>query len=632
MWGRFEGEKKRGRVVLAVLIISMVTVELFSQVLPESILAAIEQQTEIGGGDMEGLLDYYQQLLIRPLEINSATLEELERLSILSPFQIVSLLEYRKEYGKIVSAAELSLVDGFNSLIVKELSPFISFSDKLNSGDDSGRRFRQELNLKSGRPFSLYARYRLEYRDKLQMGITMENDVEEKFSLRKDYILTDFTSVHLQIKEVALLKRGDLKLKNLVVGDYSARFGQGLSLWNAFSLSMPSSPSSILKRGSGLFPYRSTDEFSFLRGVGATFSLSKKWDFSLILSKNKKDAKVNGLYFYSLPETGLHNTPSSLDSRKKLNENLLGGNISFSWDRARIGVTAVIYQFDKIDARRVSEYNKFQRFDGLWGNFSFDGLLVLHGCRLFWEAASDAGGAFAGLAGAIIPFSNNLEGSLLYRNYSKSYIALHSSAYSSTNSNSNENGLLLSLSWKPNYRGTLFLYSDIVHHPWWRYRINSSSTEIKTKVQFDYSLGDLHTLSSVIKYSWRNYNSPHRGGFRVGYRVETTSGFKGGVRMELTYKWDKSLPIGSLLFGEIGYKAPSKSWEGVFRATYYNIDDWENRIYCYERDVPHSFPFQSFYKKGVEFYIFFHAKIYKKLNLYLKVAPERFRVQLNLQL
>ncbi len=632
MWGRFEGKKKRGRFAVAVLFLSVVTVELFSQVLPESILSAIEQQAEIGGGDIEVLIDYYQQLLIRPLEINSATVEELERLALLSPFQIVSLLEYRKEYGKILSASELSLVDGFNSRIVKELVPFISFSNKLLFPDSRIDKFRHELNLKSEIPFSFYVRYRLEYRDILQVGITLENDMGERFRLQNGYYLTDFTSIHLQVKEREIFKRGGIKLKNLVIGDYSARFGQGLSLWNTFSLSIPSSPSSIVKRGSGLLPYRSTGEFNFLRGIGATFSIDKKWELSLLLSRNQRDAKVNGNYFFSLPETGLHNTPSSLQTRRQLNENLLGGNINYSWDRCRIGVTTVIYKFDKMDARRVSEYNKFQRFEGLWGNFSFDGLMVFRGCRLFWEVASDAGASFAGLAGAIIPFSNNMEGSFLYRKYSKSYIALHSSAYISGNSNSNEEGLLLSLSWKPGYRGVLFLYSDIVYHPWWRYRINSSSTEIKTKVQFDYSLGDLHTLSAVIKYSWRNYNSPHRGGFRVGYRVETASGVMGALRIEFTSKWDKSLSIGSLFFGEIGYKAPSKSWEGVLRATYYNIDDWENRIYCYERDLPHSFPFHSFYKKGVEFYIFFHAKIYKKLNLYLKVAAERFRVQLNLQL
>ncbi|NCB97801.1 MAG: hypothetical protein EOM36_05540, partial [Bacteroidia bacterium] len=59
------------------------------QEIPERIIELITEAAEEGGdipdeGRMEELLEYYRQMLVTPLNINTAEREELERLELLS--------------------------------------------------------------------------------------------------------------------------------------------------------------------------------------------------------------------------------------------------------------------------------------------------------------------------------------------------------------------------------------------------------------------------------------------------------------------------------------------------------------------------------------------------------------------
>ncbi len=51
----------------------------------------------------QDLINYYEQ----PLNLNTATIEELERLHLLNDFQILSLLDYIEKNGELLSINEL---------------------------------------------------------------------------------------------------------------------------------------------------------------------------------------------------------------------------------------------------------------------------------------------------------------------------------------------------------------------------------------------------------------------------------------------------------------------------------------------------------------------------------------------
>jgi hypothetical protein len=97
---------------------------------------AVEAMDGASEDDISNALEYFEQLLSKPLNINKAKKEDLEKLFILNDFQIASLLEYRDKSGYILSGAEMALINGFNDQLVNLLRAFIVF-DEVYEGANS---------------------------------------------------------------------------------------------------------------------------------------------------------------------------------------------------------------------------------------------------------------------------------------------------------------------------------------------------------------------------------------------------------------------------------------------------------------------------------------------------------------
>ncbi len=608
MCGRFE-EKVGEKCVISIL---MVFIFLFigggiyaQEWLPEGIIRLIENNAENGGVDPTVLFDYFETLHKHPIAINNVTRSELEEMIIFSPFQIESLLEYQKEFGKIVSLSELSLIDGFSESFVADISPFITLSTVNGKlGAAGSKRVKNQLILRAKYPFSLYSKYKFEYSDKIALGFTLENDVGEKFP--------DFISINFNLRNLNITKK--LSLKSFVIGDYSVRMGQGLVLWNTFSMSGSSSPNSTFRREANITPYTSTDEQKFFRGTGVTFGI-KNLNFSILFSDKCRDAKVIGSGYYSLPEGGIHNTEQSINNKNRLREYLLGANVSYRFKMLKVGVTTAQYKYDKKNKLPVKEYNRYQMYDGLWGNTSLDLYFSYKKIRLFGETALDNGLSFAAILGVIYAPVSNFETSLLYRYYSKSYIATHSGAYSSTSYNCNENGVMFNFNFTPISNIAISGFFDFVYHPWKRFGIDTDSYNLKSYVFSEWSVNKQHKLSVKVNYSFGSYQKNGKIGARVEYKWNTTWGLGAATRME----YSRSKSNGYMFYQELFYLSPSKKIDCYLRGSLFHIDDWENRIYSYQMDLPNSFSVPAAYGRGINTYITIRYRPIDWVGLYLKL-------------
>lgn len=629
MWGRNEGieNKKTAALILAAIFFLVAAPSgLVGQELPEGLIRILELEAENGGRDLDELLACYESLAERPLNINKASRDELQRLSVLSDFQIESIIEYRKNYGEILSIPELSLVDGFNSSKVSFLLPFITLGPDPDPHKKGVDRWYQKLILRTKRdyaadddtgiPYYLYAKYRLRYGEKLQIGLTFEND---PFEIN----CPDFTSLHLQMKNVALSTRKKAYLSSAVAGDFSARMGQGLVLWNSFSLSGLGDPSTIFKKESGIVPYTSSDEQNFFRGVGGNFLFGENWALTLFYSYNQLDARTDLLYYYSLPSDGIHVAPSQREARKTLNERVAGGNASFRKGDFKVGVTSAFYSYDKENRRRVTELNKYQIYNGWWGNIALDASFLFRGYRFFAEVAADIGGAVAALAGGILPVSSKFEFSLLLRSYSKKYIAPHAGAYSSSSACAGENGALLNAKW--NFCRSFTLSSSLE-------LVDAAENKLKGRLQVDYDAGGGNSAYLKLSYNL-NSSSEQKFASRLSYQWKSGSGFSIGAKMEFAWSNAASadiFPWGAAAMVEGGYRSITGKWDAALRGCVYHADQWGSRIYFYERDLPQSFSVPALYGRGVSVYGFLHFKALKWLDLYLKVSEKVGKLQVNL--
>ena len=91
----------------------------------------IEQRIEFIGESLEDseidLTTYFDDLFNfydDPLNLNSATEEELIRLHLLTDVQVISLLNYRKFYGDFITIYELAAIDELDLNSIEMILPF----------------------------------------------------------------------------------------------------------------------------------------------------------------------------------------------------------------------------------------------------------------------------------------------------------------------------------------------------------------------------------------------------------------------------------------------------------------------------------------------------------------------------
>lgn len=601
---------------LVISLLMLLAGTAWAQDVPQSIEDVLEQlQDSESGQASEDLLQWYESLLLSPLNINAATRSQLEELRLLSLFQIESLLEYREEYGAILSLSELAVVDGFNRALVETLRPFISLEEAAVGRAGAFSQIRSRLKWKSTQEgLYRYARY-LGGAGRFSYGATFESDALES-------LLPDFISAHIQY---------DTGRFKLLLGDYSASYGQGLVMDKSFSMSALGSPAAVMKHRNDFRGYTSTGENDALRGVAASFDLGKAGRIQAFFSAAALDATVTDSTYSSLPTTGYHRTDFQKAQKNALREYLCGVNYSVETARLLISLTAAGYGYDKHNARRVQEYNRYQMYDGMHGNVALSALYSEGHCRLFAEAALDFKGAPAALAGVVWSPGYNFESSAMLRFYPKEYIASHAGAYSSLSSVSNQYGVLVNLLARPLRDVTLTAMAHAAYHPHSRYRIDGPSFVASVKARCEYGRDDW-SVYFQDNYTYKDHEDSHK------HAMKLHASFKPSQRLSLSCRGDCVLLLTGVRFQGIrGYRLEKgigaslaadcrisgsfSLWGGV---TYFDSASSATRVYAYEKDLPQSFSVVSYNGRGVTAGLLATAGITAGLKLSLKAAVTNY--------
>ena len=133
------------------------------------------------------------------------------------------------------------------------------------------------------------------------------------------------------------------KLKNLIIGDYQAQFGQGLVLGGGFGVGKSAEPITTIRRSNiGFLPYTSLNELGFFRGISSTFQPTKTVSISGFFSSLAKDGNTiedsTGIALSSLTSSGLHRSESEIMNRKTLKETNYGLVFTYKLKSLEAGV------------------------------------------------------------------------------------------------------------------------------------------------------------------------------------------------------------------------------------------------------------------------------------------------------
>ena len=605
----------RSKIVgrIALKIVSLATIFFLSafvgradaQTLPAELTALVEQLADDPSAQ-EALLARYESLARRRPDINSLSREAMEETHLLTLFQIESILDHRKEFGDILSMGELATVAGFTPEKAALCAQFISFGGGQIPGapvsehlwrHNAMLRTRWKAGEKAPSLTGKYAGSTL----RLTLNATLDQDAGEPWQRG---FLPDFVSLSAGWSGT----RGAV-LQQAVAGDFTARFGQGLVLWKAFRTgALLGEPAAVLRHPGGLKPYSSTDESNFFRGAGATLSLGT-WNLSVLASYNAVDARLSDGSYTSIATDGLHRSDTERAKRHAMHEWVTGLSLGRDFAHGRIGLTAAAYRYDKPNGRRIYDYNRYQQYDGWWGNLGVDGYWHSRQWRFFGEAAVDAHGAPACVAGAVWSPVYALETSLLLRYYDKAYIATHAGAYSTLSACANQAGATLSLRYYLGKAWTLRAHGEYSYYPWIRFGYDAPSSAWRARLELAGAFAD----GSSAQLLFRNNSGKWQA--RLGGSWSVSDNWSLGARAQ-------GGPGGGAAYAEAAFTGFHRKLTLAGRVTYYNTADWDSRISFYEKGVPQSYSVRQFYGKGTGAYLLVRYAPVKSLEGWFRLSDD----------
>lgn len=646
----------------------------------------ISEQMQTEDGDLSNLTETWTYYKSHPLNLNKARREELADLLLLTDIQINNLLKHREKNGYLISIYELQSIDGFDLATIKKITPFVFVSDNFNSAFFSTKemfkdgkhefvtRFQRILepqagytisdsvrNVKPnsyylGDPNRIFARYSFQYNNNVSFVLAGEKDAGEQFGIggnkidsiplndgsgknRAEYKQTkgfDFYSGHIAVRNIKFIK-------TLVVGDYQATFGQGLTLWQGFAFGKSASPMNVKRYGMGIKPYRSFDENRFFRGVAGTFRLKdfevtglasyKKMDANVINADTSTNGEIDVVGVSSLEMSGLHNTNSLMQDKGVIEQSVFGGNAAYNKRNLHVGATAYYMRLSAELVKAPSLYNQydFQGKNNFVGGLDYN--YIFKNANLFGEFSVSANGGKAFCQGVIVALDPKLTFSAHYRHFEKNFQNLYGNAISENTLPQNEKSLYLGMEAKLFKSLTFSVYLDQYKFDYLKSTASAPSIGRDIFTQLNYT--PTKKIDMYFRFRHRtkfvntsednfyDYLTPFvQYNYRYNLSTQITPDIKFKSRVEYTHVDKATEPDenGVAFVQDLIYKKLKFPFTFTLRYAVFDTKSFDSRVYVYENDVLYSYSVPALYNKGQRVYFIVNWDVTRNFEIWVRVA------------
>lgn len=573
--------------------------------------------------DWENQLEDFQYLLEHPININTATKAQLEQFPFLSDLQIENLLAYIYIHGQMQTIYELQLVDEMDRRTIEYLLPYVCVKETAEkehfpSLKNMAKYGRHEVLTRLDVPFyrrkgyetaylgpSLYhsLRYQYRYGDYVQWGILGEKDAGEPFFALHNKQGYDHYSYYL-------LLNGLGNIKTLALGNYRLSFGQGLVLNSNFRLGKTFSLTGTQYRANGIKKHSSADEYNYFKGIATTVGLWPSLDLSVFYSNRKLDGTIKDNKLTSINESGLHRTATEASRRGDFALEVMGGNVTYERTAWKVGMTGIYYRMDKDLEPTRQGYAKYNIHGNRFYNVSIDYRYRHRKLEWIGEAARGKQG-YATLNRLVYNLHPDYTFMLLHRYYSHDYWSMFANTFGEGGHPQNENGWYLASEAAPLAHWRFFGSVDLFSHPWWKYRISTPSKGLDVMLQSTYTPKENLTLTANYRYKRKKRDEAGSGG------DVTLPTYQHRARLRLDYvsgpwEWRSTLDFNQ--FQQL-YHYPTRGYQFTqmmhhrwgeqhplsltLQGSYFHTDDYDTRVYAYERGLLSTFYSPSFYGEGV---------------------------------
>lgn len=654
---------------LKVILITCLSVvlpvnNLSAQHVLEEIAEQLITNDEDNAYQWENLFEELSDLKENPLNINSATKEQLERFPFLNSQLIENILYYLYKYGAMVSINELMVVEDMDLATFRLLKPFITcqpLEEKTHTPTLKSilKYGKQELSARMDIPLYTRAgyqpftsdyikenpnkrylgpsfyhnlRYKFRYTDKVYIGFTAEKDPGEPFFAGNNKKGYDYYSPYFYIRDFG-------KIRALALGNYRLNYGYGLVMNTDFNMGKTTALNTLLNRESGIKKHSSTDEYNYFQGIAGSIQFSEHFTADAFYSYRQMDGIVDNRFITSLKEDGYHRIPRDYEKKNSLTNQLIGSNIQYNGKNFELGLTAVYNFFNKVLNPTYRPYNKYyprgRDFFNLGANYKF----FLKKLTWMGEVAMDKDRRMAALNTLRYRPKANFQLIAMHRFYDVAYQSMYARSVGEGSMVQNESGFYLGMEADELWYFKLTAYIDFFYFPWKKYQMTKNGTRgIDGVIQLDYS--PTHELDMFIRYRYKNkfkdYNPAEGDKITVPYIQQ-----KG--RYQLTYSPNDELVLkttadvvhnayqhkdpskGFLIKQSIGYKFPKLPLQLDASVAWFKTDDYASRITVYEKSLLYSFSMPSFYGEGERFSFNTRYELNKHIVLQGKYACTHYR-------
>ena len=596
----------------------------YSLILQDIYLGLVEDGEDV---DFEELTEQLSFLHDNPINLNRTNADELSRLSFLSERQIDDILLYAYQHP-FSSLYELQLIRSLPSYVVRNMLPFVYVGESKEKPfyvSDLLKFAKQELTVRTDvrdiearqkDPVYLSVKYRYDYGKKVQFGFQAEHDAGDKWYVPRKTYGFDFYGGYLQLNDVKFLKR-------LVLGDFHAQFGMGLTLNTNFRMGGKQAIlHSLDLRQKGLQKKGSTSEYKFLRGVGVVLKL-KNVDLSVLYSGRKIDANVQKGSFSSIISTGYHTDSAELSHKRSEWQHVVATDVTYTRKYLQVGMTAVAHFLQDTLSPSLTYYNSAyfhgKRQFSVGSHFRFHYRKV----SVFGELtfASNKRWGVGGIIGTSIMPIRNFSLYAIYRYYSVHFDNLLGNAFGELSRQNAEQGFYLGVSTDRIRHLRLNFYADL-----FAFRMAKSGSRVPSVGSdiFAEAVWDINRdLQFSSRLSWKDKFGQHKADCRLRLTYSTrdwrfSSDFIGNF-----VKGD-SLSFGVLLSEDMQFRLPVLPMVFSLRFEAFYAPQFDNRFYLYENDVLYAFSIPMQYGIGARYYLNWRYKVTKWLSLYLRFSQTAY--------
>ena len=635
----------RLRYILAVLSGWMLVVPAMSQEQRpwEEWFAELSTADDMEREDWEATYEMLCEMEQTPIDLNSATREELSRLPFLSERQVEDIQAYVYSYGGMKTLGELAMIPSIDYSTRQLLNYFVCCREQpvatVPRMDNILKYGRHEVMATArvpfyerrgdkdgylGYPYRHSLRYQFRYGSRLKVGVTGSQDAGEPFFGSHNKMGYDDYSLYAEAHGLG-------RLTSLVVGRYRASFGMGLVMSNSFSMGKLASLSSLGKRSQGLQAHVSRQTADYLQGAAATVQVVKGLDMSVFVSYRMADATLGhgDSTITTIVTTGYHRTETEMAKKNNFSETTAGTNLRFFSRGFHVGATGVYTAYDKDLAPDITKrYRMYDPTGRRFWNASIDYGYTGHRIAFRGEAATGDCQALATINTMSYAPCPTLSLMAIHRFYGKRYHAVRANSLSEGGDVRNENGVYAGVRWQATPYLRLSAYTDYAYFAAARYQAQVSSDAWDHLVQAQYDNKRL-SLTARYRLKRRGYDNTEK----TALITKTSHQARLGVGAVMG-KWRFSSVAdmtsvdfegkhqGWMLSQNVGYTC---RWLRVNACVgYFHTDDYESRLYGYEQGVLYAYSYHAFSGEGCRWALMARADINSHLMLIAHLSTTNY--------